>query len=368
MKVLHIINSLSSGGAEKLLQDFIILGKDNYNVQLDLFILSEENNVFEKKLLENNVKIYKSKYRNIYNPLNIFIIRKLIKNNNYDIVHAHLFPSFYWTALASLFLNKKIKLILTEHNTHNKRREKKYLRLIEKLIYSRYNKIISISDMTQANLINWLKINAKKVNKYTIIENGINVKKFKEAEPYKKSQISKDFNQDTKLICMIGRFSEQKDQITLIRALELLDDDIHLLLIGEGKLKEDCVNLVKRISLERRVHFLGFREDVDRILKTVDIVVLSSNWEGFGLAAVEGMAAGKPVIASNVPGLREVVKDAGLIFEKGDYIDLSKKIKLLLQNKDIYIETQEKCLKRAEKYDIYCMVKNYFDIYYNVLK
>ena len=111
---------------------------------------------------------------------------------------------------------------------------------------------------------------------------------------------------------MVARFSEQKDQPTLIKAIKELPENVHLLLIGEGTLKQKNENLAKEIGVSDKVHFLGFRNDVERILKTVDIVVLSSNWEGFGLAAAEGMAAGKPVIASKVEGLREIVDGYGL--------------------------------------------------------
>ena len=89
-----------------------------------------------------------------------------------------------------------------------------------------------------------------------------------------------------------------------------------LILVGEGPLKNSSQMLVQELCLKDRVFFLGNRDDVERIFKTADLSVLSSHWEGFGLVAVEGMAAGKPVIASNVSGLSEIVSGAGVLFEK----------------------------------------------------
>jgi len=235
------------------------------------------------------------------------------------------------------------------------------LRIIEKFVYSSYDKIISISQQTQNNLIKWLK--SKNNDRFVVIENGIDLKKFKEAKPYLKHEINAKFDEDMKLICMVGRFVEQKDQATLIKAMKHIPSKVHLLLIGEGPSKEKNEVLVKQINLEDRVHFLGFRDDVPRILKTVDIVVLSSKWEGFGLAAVEGMAAGKPVIVSNVAGLREIVTGFGLIFGVGNSEELANKINQLINYPLKYNEVAGKCQQRANSYSIEKMVDEYIEQY-----
>jgi glycosyltransferase involved in cell wall biosynthesis len=98
-------------------------------------------------------------------------------------------------------------------------------------------------------------------------------------------------------------------------------------------------------------------------MKTCDFIVLSSHWEGFGLAAVEGMAAGKPVIASNVTGLAEVVGNAGILFEPGDYGGMACEINSLLDNEKRYRQVADACLERAEMFDIRKMVDSYLDCY-----
>lgn len=93
-----------------------------------------------------------------------------------DIVHVHLFPALYWVAMAASY-NKKIKLVYTEHSTHNRRRDKVWFEPIEYYIYSKYDRLISISQQTQDNLMEWLK--AKKDDKrFLVIENGVNLSLF----------------------------------------------------------------------------------------------------------------------------------------------------------------------------------------------
>lgn len=362
MKILHIINRLGPGGAEKLLEDLLLLMNNADGVKVDLLLLTDKNNVFDKKPSKSGIQIEIIPTNKIYSFLNIHYIRKYIKKGRYDVVHVHLFPSLYWASLVSkLIFKNKPKFVFTEHSTHNQRREKGYLRIIDKLVYSSYDKIISISQQTQINLIKWLK--AKNNGRFVVIENGIDLKKFKEAKPYLKHEINAKFSEDTQLICMVGRFSEAKDQVTLIKAMKHIPSKVHLLLIGEGPLKEKNEELVNQINLEDRVHFLGFRDDVPRILKTVDIVVLSSKWEGFGLAAVEGMAAGKPVVASDVPGLSEIVTGFGLIFEVGNSEELANKINQLINDPLKYNEVAGKCQLRANSYSIEKMVNEYIEQY-----
>ncbi|HFU4077947.1 TPA: glycosyltransferase [Streptococcus suis] len=364
MKVLHIINNLGSGGAEKLLEDFIPLMNKMENVEADILLLTDEKNVFYDSLINKGVKVDVVKYRNMYDIRNIFEIKKHIVDGDYDIVHTHTFPTQYWVALSRMFIeNKKVKFITTEHSTHNRRREKFYFRYIDKLIYSQYDSIISITEKTRDNLIDWIDPKHKKIDKHVVIENGVDIAKIKAALPYKKNELINGITENTKLICMVGRFSEAKDQPTLIRAVSKLSRDIHLILVGEGPLISDNKKFAEELGISDRVHFLGFRQDIPRILKTVDIVVLSSHWEGLSLASIEGLASGKPFIASKVPGLEEIVEGHGVLFEKGNYNQLCEIITSLLNDSKIYNETAKSCVQQSKKYEIKNTVISLWKLY-----
>src|SRR5690554_76922 len=136
VKVLHIINNLTTGGAEKLLSESLLLYK-KYKVQADILLLSPSCNLLDDELrsmLRNN--IFLSKYSNLYNPLHIFEIRKYIKK--YDVINVHLFPCLYWVAIAVKTCKTTPPIIFTEHSTHNRRINNRLLLSIDKVIYSHY--------------------------------------------------------------------------------------------------------------------------------------------------------------------------------------------------------------------------------------
>ena len=121
------------------------------------------------------------------------------------------------------------------------------------------------------------------------------------------------------------------------------------------------------LGIEDRVHFLGARSDVPDILEKCDVAVLSSHWEGFGLSAVEAMASGCPLIASDVGGLRDVVKGAGILFPQGDDKELAEKIQWLCEHPDEYQAVAKRCQERAQQYDISVMAEKYLQLYNSLL-
>ncbi len=356
MKILHVITSLTMGGAEKLISDMVPRMKYDFGFETDILILSNYNDNFTAKLIEKNIKVITLKNNRNFSLFSFFEALRHMKN--YDIIHSHLFPANYLVGLSKFFLKNKI-LITTEHATHNRRRNKNYLRFLEQYIYSKYDQIITISDKTNENLQNWLNISNN--DRFSVIDNGIDLDKYSMAKPLEKSSFMSYSNPF--LIAMTGNFRIDKDQATIVRALQYLPENIHLLLIGDGSNRNNLVKLTDELSLKERVTFMGFRNDVERILKTIDIAIVSSNWEGFGLVAVEAMAAKIPVIVSDVDGLKQVVGDGGIVFEKGNSKELASKILELMNNNDYYKNIAEKGFKQAQKYSIEQTVLKYLKVY-----
>lgn len=360
MKILHVLPSLHMGGAEKLIVDSIPL----YNKEIesvDVLLLNGKPTALKMQLESIGCKIF-ILGKNPYNPL---IILKIIPYlRKYDLVHVHLFPCLYFVALAHILINSRIPLVYTEHNTHNKRRTRPYLKLFEKFIYNQYKKIIAISNQTKVNLLQWIG-NANK-EKVQIIENGINISLYSQAIPYNRELLSIPLN--AKIILMTARFTINKDHNTLIKALsKIAEKNTYLVFIGDGPLKEDSEELVKQLNLENRVLFLGIRLDVPQLIKMADVCVLSSNWEGFGLVAVEYMAASRPTIVSDVEGLRDIVNNAGILFEKGNDDDLKNKIESIFSDNSYYKDISEKCYNRSLEFGLNKMVNSYINIYKEVL-
>ena len=174
----------------------------------------------------------------------------------------------------------------------------------------------------------------------------------------------KDITSSTNfVVTMVSAFRDQKDQDTLIQAIKELPDNYRLQLAGDGTRRPIVEALVKTLGLIERVDFLGIRTDIPEILKQSDIVVLSSHWEGLSLSSIEGMASGRPFIASDVDGLHEIVKGAGILFPHGDYKQLAKEIRQLCNNPVHYNVVAHECQERAKQYDISIMAEEYNQLY-----
>ncbi len=360
IRVLHIINNLDTGGAEKLLVDS--LPKYCTDIQVDLLLLDGASTLFKQKLKETFTgNVFTSGLSSIYSPLHVIKLKPYLIS--YDIIHVHLFPSLYWTAITKFLFRLKVPLLFTEHSTNNKRLKNAFSIKIDRWIYSLYEKIIAITPAVKQELIN--KLNLKDA-KCDVIYNGVDFLHISSAIPYSKYEISGD--NKSILLIQVSRFQPEKDQKTVIKSLIYLPKTIKLVLVGDGKLLAECVTLSKQLNLQDRVIFLGSRFDVPELLKTCDIVVQSSHWEGFGLAAVEGMAAGKPVIASNVSGLKDIVENAGLLFEKGGAEDLAQIILKLVNNNAFYRKIAGNCAVRAEQYSLQKMVNSISHLYNRILK
>ena len=361
MKVLHVINHIGrKSGAAKLLIDLVDYQLNlGYKVDVVSLVNCEPSYA---SILENRGLIcftFWNKQINRYNPFSIFRLIPLIRK--YDIVHVHLFPSLYWVALAKFLSFSSCKLIYTEHSTLNNRQGKLWLYPLECCIYNQYDKLIAISEAVAIYLYK-LTYDRRKVE---VIYNGIDVNKYHDSKKFPASYFSLPMNK--KYVVQVSRFAVEKDQMTLIRALKFLPDNYDVVLVGNGELLLQHKQRVKELGLDNRVHFLGLRDDVPLILKMADIVVLSSNFEGFGLAAVEGMAAGKPVIASDVPGLAEVVSGAGLLFKLHDEHELVAHILKLSEDKEYYEEMSQRCFMRAKEFDVSIMNARYEELYKSLL-
>ena len=164
MKILHVINNLQGGGAEKMLSELLPKQKIcNHDVYL--LLLNNKKPKFLKTLIDKNIKIkILDESKNFFTKL--LSIRKLIKSNNFDIIHVHLFPSLYYIALATFGLNTS--LIYTEHSTLNRRKYK--ISNILKELFNRYDKIICISEQAKLNLQNHLDNSNKKENNLYLME------------------------------------------------------------------------------------------------------------------------------------------------------------------------------------------------------
>jgi glycosyltransferase involved in cell wall biosynthesis len=364
MRILHIIDSLSMGGAENLL---IGLSSGQQNLGHDVTVkplICAQHTPVRDKMESCGVKVSPfAEKGSVYNPLFIFKIMKELKK--YDIVHVHLFPALYWAGFAKFFSLKKTPLVYTEHSTKNKRRNNKFLHAVDRIVYQYgYKMIIACADKALETYV----ASYPTIKHVCAINNGVDTRIYKDATPYSKQELLGE-SEDTFIVTMVARFMTMKRQDTVVEALAILPSNIHAVFVG-GEANDEGLVRVKQIVTEKgvsdRVHFLYIRKDVPRILRTSDVVIMASDYEGLSLSSIEGMAAEKPFVATNVNGLKEVVGGAGVLFENNDSESLAKILNRLSSDKDYYETIAKRCSERAKKYDIRKMVDSYIEIYKNI--
>ncbi|MEZ8142680.1 glycosyl transferase [Enterovibrio norvegicus FF-33] len=343
VKVLHIINDLSrNGGAQRFVIDLISPPPDGYEIRV---ITLEDTNDFRAEIEAQGVACY------VWDRLSLKEKWQLLRWP--DLVHGHLFPSIY-IALAA-FGKKRIQ---TEHATHNRRRDHAWMKPFEFFLYWRYHTTVCITEQVQHALEAFLP---QWKSHYQVILNGIDLSKYPliaKSRPESDSPIR---------IGMVGRFHVYKDHPTLIRALALLPAKYELHFAGDGDRREEYQTLVKSLGLDDRVIFHGVRADIPAFLDGVDIYVQSSIVEGFGLAAVEAMAAGLPVLASRVQGMSEVIDNEASLFNVGDEKMLAQMVASLCDDAASYQTSAQYSVSRCQHFTLSAFREQYYDTYQSLV-
>lgn len=362
MKVLVITNDISQGGGEKLLASSLPIFKKK-GVDISLLLLNAKGSVpaFLSEIRSSGITIHDLGINSFYNPLCAWEIRKFLQANAFDIVHVHLFPALYWGGLAVSLLNVKPVLIFTEHSNHNKRRDRKYLQKIEQAAYSPYAAIIAITDSVNEKLSDW----TGQGSKIETINNGVDLTTIANAPKLDRAALCAQLNIPTnaKLMLMAASFRYPKDQGAVIKACAILGNGYHLLLAGEGELKEKTQTLAVESGVNDQIHYLGFRTDISSLMKTVDLNILSSAYEGMSGVTLESLASGVPFLGSDVAGIREIVPDNSFLFAPGNEKDLAAKIESIFQSSDVPGKMAQKATAFVKKFDMEYMVDKYIRLY-----
>lgn len=366
IKLLVVTNSLAKGGAEKLIEVTLPHFKNN-GIEVTLMLLNAKASFgpYLESIHKAGIEIIDLDANNIYSPSLVIKIRRILKSVDFNVIHVHLFPSIYLISLAFKFLPQSRKnnlhLVYTEHSNHNKRREKGYLLPIEKWMYSSFSKIIAITNEVKSKLDDWIGFK----NKTEVINNGIDILSINEVNPINRVELCQQLNINDRafLILMSASFRYPKDQATLLRAIHKLEDCFHVLFAGEGPEEGKIKDLVFELGLQNRVHFLGFRGDVISLMKSVDLNVLSTNYEGLSGVTLESLASNKPFLGSDVDGVRDVVPNKIFLFPSNNHEVLSKKIFEIYSDIELRNVLVREGSQHVLKYDINGMIMKYMEVY-----
>jgi glycosyltransferase involved in cell wall biosynthesis len=357
LRVLHVIDSLIQAGAEALVKDMVPRMR-SAGVDVSVAVLKELNSPFERDLREGNIPFLPTAGGGIYSPAHVLSLKRHIAK--FDVIQTYLFPAQLFAPLAVMLAGSKVPLVLSEQTTHH-RRKKMWLHPLERWMYGRYAAVACASEAIAASLTAWIPGIDSKIS---VIDNGIDVQKFEQAIPA--SRTSAGVNNGNCVLLYVASLQPRKDHINLLRAMAQVSD-ADLLLVGDGDLRPQLERLADSLGIADRVHFLGRRKDVAELLKMADIYVHPPAVEGFGIAAVEAMAAARPILATNVPGLAQVVGDAGILVPPGDPITLATELRNLINSPERRQQLSQSAVLRGRQFSIENTVGAYLDLYRSVL-
>jgi glycosyltransferase involved in cell wall biosynthesis len=300
-------------------------------------------------------------YGSPYDPRAIFRLAASAKRNfaSADIVHAHLFPTSLYVALLNFAGVLPQQCIFTEHSTNNRRRDFWWARLLDRWIYSRFTRVVAISDGVRDAL---LDAHPQLKGKVSIVRNGI---KLHSEMP------ERDIGNGRVRLVSAGRLKNVKNYPVALKAVSsLTEHDIEYSILGGGPMRPELEAMIEELGLGENVKLAGHVGDVRAHLEAADIFLMPSKWEGFGLAAVEAMNAGLPLVVSDVPGLREVVGEDGecaFLVDPEQPGQIAGALYRLIENPKLRAAMGRRAFERSLEFGQDAMVDGYIDVYRSVV-
>jgi glycosyltransferase involved in cell wall biosynthesis len=362
MKILYVITGLAQGGAERVVCD---LADKMYEKGNEVKIVYLTGKVLTKPTYPE-IELIKIDLNSMFSlPAAYLNLSNVVKKFAPDVVHAHMVHANILTRLVRIVTPIK-KLICTAHNSD----EGGQLRMLA------YRITHNLADIT-TNVSNEAAkafIEKKAVQGSDIITtyNGIDLSKFY-YQSEAKNKILNDLNisSDYYLILAVGRFNEQKDFPNLLNAIALFKSQykkkFKLIIAGDGELRQEIEKLIKELDLEEDVILLGRRNDIPDLMSAVDLFVLSSRYEGFGLVVAEAMACETLVVATNCGGVGEVLNNPDFLVQPSNFISMAEKIHIAIQIKeDLKKEIILKNLKHVqENFSLDIIIEKWLKLYAN---
>ncbi|MDD5044333.1 MAG: glycosyltransferase family 4 protein [Candidatus Omnitrophica bacterium] len=375
INLLYVITKLELGGAQKQLLSLIkSLDRERFNIFLFtcrqgllLREFSSVNGLLIKRsgFLDRPVNPFKD-------SLALWEISSFIKNNKIDIVHTHSSKAGILGRLAARISGVKIILHTVHgwsfHSYQNKLVRGLFIRL-ERFCAKFSDRLIVVSFFDkQRGLENRIGNEAK----YQVIKYGINCG----VTPNKEGAIRRELGiaGDKFLVGTISCFKPQKAVDDFIKAAALVKESlpqVKFIVAGDGALRAKFEKLIKKLGLEKEIVLLGWRRDIPQLLSALDIFTLTSLWEGMPIAALEALACGSVVVATDTGGISEVIREGenGFLVPARDVKGLSEKITFLLKDDKLRKAIREKTKNSlGNNFTVERMAKETGDLYERLFK
>ena len=367
MKKILYVTTLSSTINAFLIPHINMLRKKGYQVDCACSI-NQEINRYE---LDKRVNIYEIPFkRNPIHPSNLIALKSLMKlqnENKYDIVHVHTPTAGVYGRLLKVKFHK-LKTIYTVHGFHFYDGAPK----INWAIYYPIERIMAkltdtIITMNEEDFERAKSFNIK--NTYKVNGVGVDLSKYS-IDNFDKSEIRKKLklSDDDFVILMIAEVNKNKNHEQMIKAVEELikkRKNVKVLCAGDGHLLDNIKEEIEKRNLGHVIQMLGFRSDINDIIRCCDVGLLMSYREGLPRNIMELMAFGKPVVGTNIRGIRDLIEDGknGFLVEVGDYMQTCNCIESLISDDEMLNRMSDCSFDMVSKYNVENVTRQLLEVY-----
>lgn len=374
IKILHVA-ATTTGGVGLLL---LYLAKGLDREQFDTSVAFGKGYLLDEEFFNSDIKVHTIGTTRGVNPVSIlkgFLqVYRLIKKERFDIVHGHTSVGGLIARIAGKLAGAKI-VVWSIHGfaSHDGqgRLKRIFFRLIEKFLDMFTDHYIAVS---HALMLEGIEGKILKPEKVTVIHNGLDIEDYHKPCDVEGKRKELGVYDARHVIGTITRMEAQKAVHHFIAAISIVLQkfpDLKVLIAGSGPLKEEIKEMITRLSLEGNIKLLGWRNDAPDVIAALDIFCQSSLWEGCPMVLLEAMANDKPIVATDVGGVREIVEDriTGILVPPADPNALAEAISRLLIDKVMAEGMGRSGRERVEQFfTLDLMLQRYERLYLDLLE
>lgn len=366
MKILHLISSEGFYGAENVVAALARdLQESGHSARVGVFENAHAPvNSVATQFESRGLQVTRILCRGRFDRKTVRRIREIIRSQEIELVHSHGYKSDVYTWLAARRL--RVPLIATSHLWTRQTAAIRFYEFLDSLVLRRFSAITAVSEKI-AGQLRHAGISARKVS---VIDNGIDLRLFRSAVPALKSELQAG---DRPLIGMVGRLTAQKGiEYFLAAARKLLAEfpDLIFPIVGDGPDREKLERMARELNIEKSVRFTGARKDIANVYASLDIFVLASIDEGMPMALLEAMASGRPVVATDVGAVSQIVVsgETGILVRSADAGELANAIAALLRDPALRARLASNGQAKVRgQFSSQVMTQNYCKLYTRIL-
>lgn len=369
IKVLHLLSSTALFGAENVVMELLKQLRTS-KIKTFLGILENTSNAHliiadKARKYIPDVKIFSCNGK--FDIKTILHMRRFLEINNINIIHSHKYKTNFYSLIASA--PKKTLHVATCHNWLGENTKMKMYEWLDKRILKKFDRIIAVSEEVKEKLLR-ASIPPYKVLK---IKNGISLERYSTQHEREVVRSELRVGENKIVIGMVGRLDKNKGVSYLLSAAKLIIEEfanVVFLIVGDGASRQELHDETLKLGIGESVIFTGLRNDIPSILSAMDIFVLPSLKEGLPMVLLEAMASKKPVIATRVGDIPNVIthNESGWLVEPGNTKQLRNTMRYLINDRNHLSLVAEKGYQKVKNiYSSKQMAAHYIEVYKDVL-